>query len=125
MAISMTGDIADFDEWKTGLRREALYTSMLSWFEKAGGSLGAFITGFLLVSIGFHASRGAQSDQTLQWMKTSYVVAPLLGGVLTLAFIQRYDLSQDEIYSIKAELGRRRARLSTVPEGVVSAREGL
>jgi GPH family glycoside/pentoside/hexuronide:cation symporter len=111
MAISMTGDIADLEEWKTGLRREALYTSMLSWFEKAGGSLGAFITGFLLVSIGFNARLGAQLPHTLQWMKASYVVAPLLGALLTLFFIQRYDLTQDEVYLIKDELARRRARL--------------
>jgi GPH family glycoside/pentoside/hexuronide:cation symporter len=109
MAIAMVGDLADYDEIKTGLRREALYTSLLSWFEKAGGSLGVFFTGFLLSGIGFNAKFGAQHPHTLELMKFSYVVAPLLGAILTLILIRGYDLSQDQVYEIKEELTRRRA----------------
>src|SRR5262249_9052502 len=38
MSIAMLGDIADHDEYTTGLRREGLFAALLSWFEKAGNS---------------------------------------------------------------------------------------
>ena len=115
MSIAMLGDIADFDEYKTGLRREGLFVALLSWFEKAGNSLGSFLTGFILVWIGFDAKLGAQSWHTLQWMKLSYILFPALAAMLTLVFIQRYQLTQDQLYEIKGELARRRAALADAP----------
>jgi GPH family glycoside/pentoside/hexuronide:cation symporter len=109
MTTAMLADIADFDEWQTGLRREAIFSSLLSWFEKAGNSLGALLTGFLLVWIGFNAKLGAQSQSTLVLMKYSYVVAPAAGALLVIWLIRRYDLSEDRAYEIKADLTRRRA----------------
>ena len=109
MSIAMLGDIADDDEYHTGLRREGLFVALLSWFEKAGNSLGSFLTGFVLLWIGFDAKLGAQSAQTLQLMKFSYIVAPAIGALLTLLLIHRYRLSQEHIHAIKDELARRRA----------------
>jgi GPH family glycoside/pentoside/hexuronide:cation symporter len=112
MAIAMLGDIADYDEFQTGLRREGLFVALLSWFEKAGNSLGSFLTGFILVWIGFNAKRGAQTPQTLHLMKLSYVLLPATGALISLLFARRYKLTQDQLYEIKDELARRRAALA-------------
>jgi GPH family glycoside/pentoside/hexuronide:cation symporter len=112
MTTAMLADIADFDEWQTGLRREAIFSSLLSWFEKAGNSLGALLTGFLLVWIGFSAKLGAQSESTLTLMKYSYIVAPAAGALLVIYLIRNYDLGEDRAYEIKADLTRRRAATS-------------
>jgi GPH family glycoside/pentoside/hexuronide:cation symporter len=109
MTTAMLADIADYDEWQTGLRREAIFTSLLSWFEKAGNSIGSLLTGFLLVWIGFNAKLGAQPPSTLTLMKYSYVVAPAVGALLVIFLIHRYSLSEANAYEIKAELTRRRA----------------
>jgi GPH family glycoside/pentoside/hexuronide:cation symporter len=109
MCIAMLGDISDYDEWQSGLRREGLFNSLLSWFEKAGNSLGSFLTGFLLVAIGFNAKLGAQAPNTLMLMKASYIVFPTLGAIFTLFFASRYSLSQERVYEIKEELARRRS----------------
>ena len=113
MTTAMLADIADFNEWQTGLRREAIFSSLLSWFEKAGNSLGALLTGFLLVWIGFNAKLGSQSASTLALMKYSYVVAPTAGALLVIYVIRRYNLSEDRAYEIKADLTRRRAATAT------------
>jgi len=112
MAIAMLGDIADQDEYLFGLRREGVFNSLLNWFEKAGSSLGSFMTGFLLSWIGFNPALGAQSTHTLHWMKASYITFPALGAVMTLILVTRYNLSQDEVYKIKNELVRRRAAVA-------------
>ena len=109
MCIAMLGDIADQDEYQTGLRREGLFVALLAWFEKAGNSLGSFLTGFILVWIGFNAKLGGQTERTLGLMKWSYMIFPAIGALLTLYFAGRYRLTQDQIYSIKDELARRRA----------------
>lgn len=109
MTTSMLGDITDYDEWRTGQRREALFLAVSNWFDKAGNSLGSLITGFLLVGIGFDAKLGAQSSHTLELMKFCYFLAPFIGALLALVFIQRYHLDEEHVYQIKADLAKRRA----------------
>jgi GPH family glycoside/pentoside/hexuronide:cation symporter len=116
MSVAMLGDIADQDEIQTGLRREGLFSSLLSWVDKAGNSLGTFITGFILVWIGFQnrpegVSKDViihQTESTLWLMKFSYVLAPAIGAAATIWFIRRYALTQTQMYKIKDELARRR-----------------
>lgn len=86
-ALAMVGDIAEQEERRTGLRREGLFAAVLSWTEKAGFSAGAFLGGFILVGIGFDAKRGAQSAETLEWMKLSYFLLPLVGAVIAMLVI--------------------------------------
>ena len=113
-ALSMLGDIADSDDAQTGLRREGLFASVLSWSEKAGMSLGGLLGGLLLVAIGFDAKLGAQGSQTLEWMKLSYVVVPLIGAVASMYLIRHYDLDQAHVSAIRARLEKRRGlRAST------------
>lgn len=109
MAGAMLGDIADYDELQTGFRREGLFASMLSWFDKAGMSFGALLGGFVLVWIGFDAKRGAQPLQTLELMKYSYALVPLLGALTALLFIRRYNLDETQALEIKGHLLQRRA----------------
>ncbi len=114
MCVAMLADLADYDEWQTGLRREALFNALLNWFEKAGNSVGYLLSGFILSGIGFKAG-GAQPEQTLQWMKFAYVVAPAAGALVTILLARRYELSQDQVYQIKDELARRRAAAAAAP----------
>jgi glycoside/pentoside/hexuronide:cation symporter, GPH family len=117
MSVAMLADIADLDEIQTGLRREGLFTSLLSWVDKAGNSLGAFITGFILVWVGFLTRPEGtpkeviipQSESTLWLMKLSYVIIPAIGATATIWFVRHYALTQSRMYQIKDELARRRA----------------
>ena len=109
LANAMLGDVADLDEWRTGLRREALFTSLLSWFEKAGNSIGSLVAGFVLVWIGFNAKFGAQTPETLRLMQLAYFAMPTSGALLALWLIHRYDLTEAKAYEIKDALVSRRA----------------
>lgn len=109
MAIAMLSDIADYEEWRTGVRNEAFLASIMSWFDKIGGSLATLLGGFVLVWIGFDAKLGEQSGQTLQLMKWSYFAMPFAGALLTFLLMNRYELTEDRVYEIKAELAKRHA----------------
>lgn len=112
VSASMLGDIADYDEWRNGTRREALFCSLMLWIDKAGGAVGYLISGFILTAVGFHAELGAQTAATLAGMKWSYVVCPLAGAVLAIVLMHFYGLSEEKSYSIKRVLKRRHAAIA-------------
>ena len=108
MANAMLGDIADYEEWRTGVRNEAFLASIMSWFDKIGGSLAILLGGFILVWIGFDAKLGVQSPHTLLLMRFSYFALPFIGALGTFLIMARYELTEERVYQIKAELAARR-----------------
>jgi GPH family glycoside/pentoside/hexuronide:cation symporter len=112
IGIAMLGDIADLDEWETGNRREGLFASVLSWFDKAGMSFGALLGGFILNAIGFNAHVSVQSPHTLALMKFSYFCAPFVGAIVALFLMNKYSLTERRAYEIKEALAERRAGMT-------------
>ncbi len=108
MAVSMLGDIADYEEWKHGTRNEAFLSSIYAWFEKTGGSLGSLVSGFVLVWVGFDAKLGAQSVSTLELMKYAYIIMPMLGAAVAFYMMQTYDLDENRMAEIKSEIAGRK-----------------
>lgn len=109
--VAMIADLADEDELSTGLRREAVFGALLSWFEKAGNSLGGLISGVMLVWIGFNArtNGGVQTGSTLQLMKFSYFAFPAAGALVALYLLRCYTLTEARAYEVKDALALRRA----------------
>jgi glycoside/pentoside/hexuronide:cation symporter, GPH family len=119
MATAMLGDIADQDEINTGLRREGLFSSLLSWFEKAGNSVGTLFTGLILGWIHYIGPKKPgdivhQSHHTLILMKINYILYPGIGAVLTILAIWRYKLTREQADANKDELARRRSVANAV-----------
>ncbi len=86
---AMMADVAFYDQWKTGERREGIYTATGSWLYKCALSISGILGGTLLVWIGFDQSLGgAQSEFT----KTGLVLGMVLGGCLpaVIGFIALY-----------------------------------
>ncbi len=69
VVAAMMADLAIYDQWKTGERREAIYTATASWLYKAALSMSRVWGGALLVGIGFDQSlNGKQSEFTKTWL---------------------------------------------------------
>jgi GPH family glycoside/pentoside/hexuronide:cation symporter len=115
---AMIADLADEDEVATGNRREAVFGALLSWFEKAGNSVGGLISGFMLVWIGFNAQSngGVQSLETLRLMKFTYFFFPALGAAVALLLIRRYTLTEARAYVVKDILTQRRVEAAAAEE---------
>jgi GPH family glycoside/pentoside/hexuronide:cation symporter len=108
---AMVADLADEDEYATGLRREAVFGGLLAWFEKAGNSAGGLLSGVILVWIGFNAlsQGGVQSPLTLALMKYSYFAAPAIGAIVAFMLLRRYTLTEARAYKVEGALKQRRA----------------
>lgn len=109
---SMMADICDDDEWRYGLRREGMISSVFMWITKVGLSFTFLVSGVALTISGFDASLGtAQPPGTLTTMRMFFVLssvfAPLL-GIVCLAF---YPITEASAKKTRALIEERRGRV--------------
>jgi len=108
MVNAMMADVAFYDRWKTGLRREGMFTGTASWLYKASFSLSGVLSGILLVSIGFDVDLGGnQSELTKQWLVLGLVLGSVIPGLITLGGLLIYNLSPAVMEKCRREVEAR------------------
>lgn len=86
--VSMTGDVCDADELKTGLRREGMYAAITGFSQKIALAFAGLFGGIVLKWSGFDAETAETAvleSGVLANMKTVFVFGQT--GVLLLAFV--------------------------------------
>jgi GPH family glycoside/pentoside/hexuronide:cation symporter len=109
---SINGDVVDYDELRTGERREGAFASIFSWIVKASFSLGTGLSGPLVVWCGFEVAKAAaQAPETYLTMRLADLS---INGALILAamyLVYRYPLSPARMAELRAELETRRGKI--------------
>lgn len=106
---SMCIDVVDFDELHSHKRLEGAFQSTFAWVLKLGMSASMFVVGPILELTGFNAKlAGAQTPETLLWMRILFTSIPLAAIVAALLLLRGFPLSQEKMLSIRAELEARR-----------------
>lgn len=109
---SLTGDIVDHEELKSGTRREGSFAAVFSWLFKLAISIAFALSGLILAWVGFDAKLGAdQVDGVL--LNIRLVLVFSAGAFIGLAAILclYFPLSTQRIEEIRAELEARRGKL--------------
>ena len=116
---SMKADICDWDEWKTGFRREGMYGAATGWFQKVTQAFTfALGQGYILAIIGFDASLGgAQSPETMFWMRVCFSGLPMLLAIGGLFLMRHYEIDEEKAAEIGADLDRRHREAHENSEG--------
>jgi GPH family glycoside/pentoside/hexuronide:cation symporter len=112
---SIQADVVDYDELRTGQRKEGAYFAIWAFVAKLAGALAVGWTGLLLDVLGF-APGAVQSDAVRLGLRVLTALAPatlFMGGVL-LFF--RFRLGAAEHARIRAELA---ARAGLAPRAVI------
>ena len=92
--FAMLGDVADYGEWKTGIRSEGLIFSAGTFAEKVGSGVGGLILGVVL-GLGGYVSQGAtQSTEALFAIKAIFAYLPLAFTAICILLILFYDLDK-------------------------------
>ena len=106
---AMIADICDLDEWRSGMRREGLFGAIYAWIFKTGIALSFAISGVLLVKIGFDRDLGgAQTAETLFWMKACYVGIPAAAFLLAFLIMRSFPITRTVAEDLRIKLAARR-----------------
>ena len=101
---SMRMDVADYDELKTGRRREGSLSSVFSWAVKMAGTLSVGLGGLVLDLTGFISKNTEQTPETLQRMFWTYLLLPAVFWGLSLWCLSRFRLDRSAMQAIRRRL---------------------
>jgi glycoside/pentoside/hexuronide:cation symporter, GPH family len=103
------GDVVDYDELQTGQRREGSFSACQSWISKVGIALGTGASGWILQFTGFDAKlEGAQSPDAIFMIRVLLSSIPVIGLVLALLSLLRFELTEARMAEIRNKLEAKR-----------------
>ncbi len=108
---SMTADICDDDELKTGSRREGMFSAVYAWVAKVAISLALGLGGVVISLTGFHQSLGGdQPASAMLALRIIYTVVPVLCYGAAFVALRRYPLNHEVMAKTRAALEERRGK---------------
>lgn len=113
MIYVVVAELVDYTEWKHGFRVEGAMASLGSFAAKAGGGIGAALTGYLLAATGYLAGQ----EQTAEGLRGIVMAQSLLPAGLALfgaLLFMLYPVSRDLAARVAAELAARRESTDVV-----------
>jgi len=105
---SIGADIVDYDELKTGKRREGAFTACASYILKLGNSFGYYLSGLILTWSGFTWKLKVQAPETIFWIRFSLASLPIAGLIIAIIFVLRVPLTRQKSEEIRRSLEVRR-----------------
>ncbi len=107
---SMMPDVIEYDELRTGKRREGIYYGLMVLLQKFGLAIGLFIVGATLQATGFSGDlpagqQPASALLALRWMIGPVPTIVLIMGMILTAF---YPLTKQKHAEILAQLAARK-----------------
>ena len=105
--MSMTADVCDLDELRTGKRREGVLGAVYWWMVKLGFGIAALLSGTILSIVGFDAENVTESAVT--GMRAFYSLLPIAGVIGAVLIMKNYDITEERAEQLKAELAKKRA----------------
>ena len=104
---AMYADTADYSEWQWGRRATGLIFSAASFAQKFGWAIGGAGAGWLLAYFGYLPGI-AQSPRTINGIMLMMSIIPTLGAVVAVVALWFYELDEDVVERMGAELAARR-----------------
>ncbi len=105
---ALVPEVISYGEWKSGKRIAGIVNALTGIFFKAGMALGGVVPGLVLAFVGFDGSNATTqspfAEQGILWL-VCVIPAALL--ILAMAIISRYELEDDVIDRINAEVEAR------------------
>ncbi|MEY8463634.1 MFS transporter [Streptococcus merionis] len=92
--FAMLGDVADYGEWKTGIRSDGLIFSAATFGEKVGSGLGGLMLGLVMAAGGYVAGATTQSATAILAIKAIFAYIPIALVILATILIFFYDLDK-------------------------------
>ena len=109
LMMSMTADVIDLDELKTGLRREGTFGAIYWWMVKFGFAIAGGLSGVIMSSVGFDSGVAIQPEGAVDGLRLSFSGIPILGTVIAMLVMRNYSVTEESANEVRAELDKRNA----------------
>ncbi|MFG0329054.1 MAG: MFS transporter [Phycisphaerales bacterium] len=106
--MSMTADVCDLDELRTGARREGVFGAVYWWMVKFGFAVAGLAGGLIMKLVGFDQSAAVQTPEALTGLRIAYIVVPIIGTMLAVIVMWGYDLGEERSRQIRQQIEERR-----------------
>lgn len=105
---SFVADICDFDELKTGQRREGMYSAVFGFIYKCAIGVVALLSGLFLTFAGIKGGAmdtlNALSPTLLTMLRGAYAFFPAICLLIGIVIMARYPLTKKRVEEIQAQL---------------------
>ncbi|MFO7715004.1 MFS transporter [Desulfosarcina sp.] len=105
---AIQADVIDYDELKTGRRREGQYIGLWSIAKKMAAAIGVGVGLAVLGAVGY-TPNAIQTDMVRLTLRILYALIPSVCNLLAIAIAVYYPISGDMHSRIRAAIGRRQA----------------
>jgi GPH family glycoside/pentoside/hexuronide:cation symporter len=109
LMMSMTADVIDLDELKTGKRREGIFGAIYWWMVKFGFAIAGLLSGAIMSMVGFDAGLAEQPEGAITGLRLFYSGLPILGTLIAIFAMRNYDVTEERANEVRAELEKRKA----------------
>ncbi|MBL7848827.1 MAG: MFS transporter [Cyclobacteriaceae bacterium] len=113
LMMSMTADVIDLDELKTGKRREGIFGAIYWWMVKVGFAVAGLLSGAIMTLVGFDATAAAQPEGAIEGLRMFYSGIPILGTLVAMYVMRNYDVTEARSNEIRAQLEARKGPKET------------
>ena len=104
LAWAIIPDVVEFDELKTGKRREGLFYGGASFAYKMATAIAALMVGYILNWIGYQSAVAGQADDTVIGIRAAIAVLPIICLVIAYMFSKGHPLTAEKHKKILEEL---------------------
>ena len=91
---SLKADVIDWDEARSGTRREGAYFATWNFAQKSATAAAGAMIGLILTVSGYDAGALAQSDETQNWIRVATGIVPCILNVLAFFALARFGLDE-------------------------------
>ena len=107
LMMSMTADVIDLDELRTGKRREGTFGAIYWWMVKFGFAIAGGLSGVIMSTVGFDSGAQVQPDGAITGLRLFFSGLPILGTTIAILVMRNYDVTEETANEVRAELDKR------------------
>ncbi len=122
LMMSMTADVCDMDELKSGKRREGVFGAIYWWMVKFGFAIAGLLTGVIMTVVAFKAGAPTQPEGAVTGLRLFFSGVPIAGTLIAMWVMWNYDLTEKKAREIKNELDARKGKVEIKSSGYLSGK---
>jgi len=108
---SFVADICDFDELRTGSRREGMYSAVFGFIYKNAIGIVALLSSSMLVWAGIDEQTQTVATESLTKVRLAYLSIPAICLAISISLMIKYPLTRKRVIEIQEELKNRRGEI--------------